>query len=316
VSRSWIERLRPPAFAVREAAGIAIGRGRVACAWLVVGDRGWTARALREAALERRLFAGRPDDETRQALVEALKTVTEGLARRYVAVNLSLPDAAATSASYELEALPKSAREQQALARFRLGRDAFGEIDIACGVQDLGADADKRLLFAVGIEQAWLTVIVAAVREAGLTPWAASTDATWRFNSHHRELVANGSGALVGLSPEAWSLLIWDAGGRPRLLRGKWRADPGAGDYTDLAAEIERVSVAYVHGGPGRTLGRVYVSGVGADADGLIRALDARLHEPCTALLPGTGLELPAEAAGVSLLAPALAAATAVGGEA
>jgi hypothetical protein len=51
-----------------------------------------------------------------------------------------------------------------------------------------------------------------------------------------------------------------------------------------MAAEAERIILSYVHGGSGRAVKRIYISGVEPDASELSAALDRRVREKCRPL--------------------------------
>jgi len=52
----------------------------------------------------------------------------------------------------------------------------------------------------------------------------------------------------VSVTEDCWALLLWDAAGRVRYARARWRA--AGDDHADLAAEIERSIVAYATAPP------------------------------------------------------------------
>ena len=111
-------------------------------------------------------------------------------------------------------------------------------------------------------------------------PWSVSANACRQFNRFHDRLT-QASGALVVLAPDAWSLWLWDARGRPRYARSRWRAANES--HAEIALEIERLIVAYVQADPARSIARVHVL-AGGEAGAMSAALDARLREPCVPL--------------------------------
>jgi len=282
VSRSWIDRarglVRPSA-----RAGLAIGRDYVGFAELARAPGGWRITALDQAPLDTPLFAGAPGPDAHQGLARALARVAGALRRRYVPVHVSVPDAVMRWATFELDELPKNAAARVDLVRFRFGRQGTnGAHAYAC--QPLGSDGGKHLLFGMALDDAWRAVVGEALAAAGIVPWSVSGNACRQFNRFHDRITAAG-GALVALAPDAWSLWLWDARGRPRYGRGRWRDAAGPGD---IAVEAERAILAYVHGGRERSVERVYVAG-GAETEAVVVALDARLREPCVRLAADQG---------------------------
>src|SRR5262249_46019959 len=88
------------------------------------------------------------------------------------------------------------------------------------------------------------------------------------------------------LAADAWSLWLWDARGRPRFARSRWRSPRES--HADIALEIERLIVAYVHGDASRGVERVHVL-AGEEAVAMAAALDARLRDPCIPLAAESG---------------------------
>lgn len=290
MSPSWIERLRAR-FEPAASAGLVIGRRRIGLARLRRGARGVEVEALAEAELASPLFAGKPTPEAIAALAEALAAIAGGLARQYLPVHVSLPDAAVRLAVFELEALPRTRAEQQELARWRLQQEA-GAGTVACASQALGADGERQLLLGLAVDDAWQNAITAALAQAGITAWSLSADVCRQFNRFHDRLAAD-SGALVSVGEDSWALLLWDTAGRARYARARWRS--AGDDHAELAAEIERSIVAYAHGAADRSVAHVYVIADAADA-ALPAALDARLRAPCVRLAVQGDLAVPEDA--------------------
>ncbi|MCK7479006.1 MAG: hypothetical protein M0C28_17795 [Candidatus Moduliflexus flocculans] len=278
MSPSWIERLRAR-FEPAASVGLVIGRRRVGLVRVRRSARGVEIETLAEAELAVPLFTGKPAPEAIAALTDTLAALAGSLAREYLPVHVSLPDAAVRVAVFELEALPRTRAEQQELARWRLQQEA-GAGTVACASQALGADGERQLLLGLAVDDAWRSAITAALAHAGITAWSLSADCCRQFNRFHDRLAAD-SGALVSVSEDCWALLLWDSAGRVRYARACWRA--AGDDHADLAAEIERSIAAYAHGAAGRSVAHVYVIADAADA-ALPAALDARLRIPCVQL--------------------------------
>ncbi len=280
MSRSWIERARR-SFAPDSSAGIVIGRDYVGFAYLVAADGGWRAQALAEAKLDAPLFSGEPSAPAAASLIAALQTLAGGLKRRYLPVHVSLPDAVVRIATFELDQMPKTRAAQLDLVRLRFGRLGMNGAHVyAC--QQLEREGGKYLLFGMAGERAWQRFVSEALARADVVAWSLSANACRQFNCFHDRLT-HASGALVALAPDAWSLWVWDPQGRPRYARSRWRSGPD--DHADIALDVERSILAYVHGDAKHTVTRVFVV-AGEEADVMAGALDARLREPCARLSP------------------------------
>lgn len=274
MSRSWTERLRRDSPA---AAGLALGRHYVALAEMVPGAGAARVKSVEEIALEAPLFSGAPSAAAAAALERALSRFAGKLAKRYLPLHVSLPDPLVHWSLFELDALPAGRAAREELVAFRFSRQGLdGGHLYAC--QPLGEEAGKQLALGMAIDRPWHALLTTALAKAGMVAWTIQANTCRQFNAFHDQL-AGRSGALVTLAPDAWSLALWDASGRLRHARGRWRA--GGEDHGEIAAEVERAILAYVNRHPGRDVSRVFVAG---DGGAFADALDARLREPCTRL--------------------------------
>ena len=285
MSRSWIERAQGR-FAPAASVGLAIGRDYVGFAHLTAAGGGWRIQTLTEVKFELPLFHGAPSPQAAAALSQALQSFAGSLRRRYLPVHVSLPDALARWATFELDQMPGTRGAQLDLVRFRFGRQGInGTHDYTC--QPLPRDGDKYLLFGMAVDEAWRRFVKDVLAGAGIVAWSLSANACRQFNCFHDRLT-QASGALVALTPDAWSLWLWDSQGRPRYARACWRTAPE--DHAEIALEVERSILAYVHGHAERSVARVFAV-AGDETNAMAGALDARLREPCA--------RLPAEDAGL-----------------
>lgn len=290
MSPSWTRAWRP---AVACRAGIAIGRQQLTAVLLDDSQQPPRLRALHTQALAAPLFDGPPSAAAEDALVQALQAVSSDLAGRYAAVHVALPDFALRSAVFELEQLPRPARLQQALLRWRFAQAwQRSEDSLECRGQDLGRDGARHLLFAQAGDRAWLDCVRRALARVDIGPWSLNAAAVYRFNAFHDTLSAT-PGALLALDADGWSLLIWDEQGRLRqsLIRLRANAsEPLAVTLAAIADEAERAILAYVQAEAGRRVERLYLTGEREDGAALCQTLNSRLREPARLL--------PADAAG------------------
>lgn len=302
MSRSSIERLRRR-IVPAAAAGIAIGRDYVGVAQLAAADGGWRVQALTEERLEVPLFAGVPGPQAGAALARALAGQGAGLKDRYVPLHVSIPDAAVHYGTFELDQLPGNRAAQLDLVQLRFARlGVNGNRVYAC--QPLARAAGSHLLFGMALDGAWQRVVSEALAQSGLVPWSMNANICRQFNRFHDRCTQT-SGALLALSPDSWSLWLWDAEGRPRHARARWRT--GSSDHAEIALEVERTMLAYVHSHPQQSVARVFVVAGGEGAP-MGDALDARLREACTRLPGEEGAAgMPAKPAGSAALSIAAA---------
>ena len=291
---SWISQLPLPKidFAPRSSIGIAIGTREVCAVRLSSRRDEWHLEWSRQADLDAPMFQGAPSTEAVSALEKAVAAVCEGAAREFIPVHVSLPDPAGVIAVFELDDLPKTRAAQLNLVSWRLTREHYGDDrPLRCACQTLGQQDGKQLLLGMALEASWQGAVREGLRRAGVVPWTMNVATGYRFNRFYPLLTSErNSGAIVALDPDAWTLALWDADGRLRWLRGRWREHlPADGAvYDAIAVETERAILAYVHGGGDRRVERVYVAG-GDEAAALAAALDRRLRERCVPLTADMG---------------------------
>lgn len=291
--------IKPP---MRPRLGIALGATSLAAARLLPADGGWTVEWARHASLPAALFSGEPQAHHESALAEALNNVVGEAARGYQPVYVALPDAAASFAVFALDALPAGDAARLDLVRWSFENDRHLRADdLACAYQTLGVDDGKHLLYACAHDKRWLAAVIRAFEQAGVVPWAINSAAGYYFNLLQSRIGEEpGSGAVVIVGLQAWTLIVWDGGQRPRLIRSRWLEDvrAGAADGIEaLAREIERTLQAYVRGDERRAVSRLYLSGKGLLAEELGQMLDARAQAPITRIDLHAGLaweEIPA----------------------
>jgi hypothetical protein len=236
-------------------------------------------------ALDAGLFSGQPTDATVAALTAALQDLLPEAGRAYLPLHVSVPGAAVQIAVFPLDALPKKRVQQLELVRWHFTQDGNAAQGLVCDCEPLGVDNGKHLLLGFAMDQAWHACVVEALSRAGVTAWSLNADVCRQFNRFHDLLCkAESGGALLAVSSDAWSLLLWDAQGRVRHCSSRWRSRD-AGEAVRVAVEVERRIVASVQSFPGLQIEHLYLLADQDDA-AIADAIDARLREPCVRLDP------------------------------
>lgn len=272
---------------LRTRLGIALGATEVAAARLTPADGGWTVDWARHQSLPAALFQGEPQAHHQAMLAETLSHIVDEGVRDYQPVFVALPDAAASFAVFAFDALPASDSARLALVHWSFENDRHLRADdLVCAYQVLGMDEGKHLVYACAHDKRWLATVQSAFEHARIVPWTIDCGARFQFNQLQDHLGAElQSGAVVIVGLQTWTLVAWDSGRRPRLIRSRWLAAPIAGSTDEAvthAREIERTLQAYVHNDPRYAISRLYLSGSGPFADDLSQALNARAHTPVT----------------------------------
>ena len=286
-------------------AGLVFGRERIGFVLLRREGDTLSVMQARETLLDRPLDP--TDRGSVQPVAQVVKTLTAEIAGRYLPLHVSLADSLCRMTVLELESAPADRTGQRSLAAFRLEREV-GRPPAGIDCQLLGQDDGKSLLLAASLDEDWAGYLGDILTHAGLVPWSLGANLLCQFNRFHERLTTNASGgALLALSPDAWSVLIWDAQGRPRVIRSRVR-QPGADDFESVAGELERLILAYVHGASGREIAAIHVL---AGDPAMALMLDRRLKTPSLRIDPleGCRWENGAEPPSDTIASMALAAA-------
>ncbi len=253
----------------------------------------WNVTQAAEEHLPFVPFRGVPRAEEMSALAQALQRLAGSQHQTQLPIQLALPDPAAMFQVLELDALPGTMHERNALARFRLEKEWLAAANMECVTQPIGEDQGRALLLVIAADRAWLDCLRTACRVAGLVPSVMDMSLCHIFNRLHERLGEEASGgALLVIEPHAWTLMLWDNATRPRFVRTRWRevATGQAPDHEAIAIEVERLVRAYVLAAPDRNVNGLYVCALGTDLALLSACLDKRVHTPCVRLSLGQGL--------------------------
>ncbi len=293
--------------------GLVFGVQEIVACRIVRADGSWQVVEMATEASPVSLYKGMPAPDLAGQLAPLIAKVAAGAAGRYTPVCVAIPDPAAGLNVLELESMPPSAAEREALARWHLEKLWPSGTALTCRIQELGMADGKPLLLVSATPSAWLEGLNTACRQANVVPTLWQPAMAHRFNRYHDQLLrAERDGALLAIDARSWTLMLWDAHGKARHVRSRWLEASDTRSAETIAVETERAVRAYVHGGRGRRLDAVHLLGDGAVAQRAKALLEARMQNACVQLSSLTGIDI---AAGVSVSHPeaALAVTAAMG---
>lgn len=267
--------------------GVAIGRRGIACARATSEGEARRVQWAKHRDFVIPFFKGVPTQEHIAVLAGAVAELCTPVARSFIPIYIVLPDPAAHFNVFELEQLPASARAQSELVRWRYGKEVFNNgREFDCTSQYLGESHGKFLLLGLAIDREWLDCVRRSLQQAGVIAWGVSTTACYQFNRFHPILTkAKRGAALISLDGDAWTLSIWDAAGRLRYVHSRWRGQStDASFYADIAAESERIILAYVRGDAQRAVACLYVHADAHDREALMGTLNQRVKDGAISL--------------------------------
>jgi hypothetical protein len=272
VSRSWSSFFPRLTSGNVTTTGLALARESASLAMSQEVNGVRALQAVCSTVLGVRLFDGPPPPNARAALVSALTELRAELPPEPLSLQISLADPAVNLHLLEFEEFPARRSERDALVRWRFSKMLDTEPErLVCAWQLVGRSAKHQLVLATATDRRWLHVILAACRDSKFLPTIADSNINYYFNGFHDRWPRGQHGALLVIEPANWALMLWDEEGRPRFVRSRWRDTKD--DYEVILSESERQVRAYVHGEPGRDIGRVMIGGGESDA------LLAHLHD-------------------------------------
>jgi hypothetical protein len=212
-------------------------------------------------------------------LAQTIAAITGDLRKRYVPFHVSLADPLVRTSIFELDELPAGDAAQLALVQFRMTRESA--LDDSCfAMQALGPSGlGKHLLLGMATSRAIYDKVVVALRSANVTAWSMAGNSVRLLNVYATE-IAGSSGALVAVESDSWSVSIFDDRGRIRYVRSQWRLDLTP---AEIATEVQRAILAYVHSGGDRSVAAISVT-ENAATEHIAAELEARMDRPCRRL--------------------------------
>lgn len=289
--------------------GLAIGAQEVVACQVLREAGVWRVTTLNTEVTPLSLYKDSPAADIAQRLTPVLARVTAAAAGRCVPLNVVIPDPAISMAMLELETLPKTGADQKALSDWHFRKMWPPGTDLACIVKEMGKSDTKHYLLAASMARAWLDGLVCACHAAQVVPTRWQSAVVYRFGRFEAQLRREGrDGVLLSVDTSFWSLLIWDAQGRTRHLRSRWRDPLVANEAETIAVETERAIRAYVHGEHGRRIDALHLLGESEVANRVAALLETRMQNACVRLSPLAGVDI---APGISLTPDAAMAITA-----
>lgn len=302
MSRSWIDPFlsRPED---RPRLGAAFGRRSLELVQSRWARGHWETEWAEALPLGLELFSGAPPEDVVEALATRLRPYLEK-DRRYRALRVALPGPAVRVEVFELDRVPRGEGVTREFLRRRFGaKDADGAGGTDVVGRKMGEDTGKELLLGLAVDRTWIRTLEGVFRSLGVAASGVEAAVCRLFDFHHDAFPRTG-GALAVFERDYWSLAFWDGEVRLRRCRSKWWSHPPeeavGPDPEASAQEVERTVRAYVHSGPDRSVGRIYLSAPEGWMPGLEEAFRRRTEGECAALpcaVEGAGARYPAAAA-------------------
>ena len=285
-STSWLETLLPQS-------------GETPCLGLQVGrENFWVSRTdsqkvewCEKHPLPQAAFSGSPSSNFSADFAQALAPFFGK--KEYETFQVALSDPAVRLEVFEVEKVPASQKDLDEFLNWRFNQGKEGEKQpLAFTTQVLGQEGGKTLLLAMALDARWKDCLNQAFRLAGARPSVVDMAFSHRFNFFHDRLKAKGgSGALLTLEPEFWSLAVWDKELRPRFVRSKWWDKEGKSlkdiPLSETVLEVERNIRSYVHSGKDRSVESLAVCAPEDWLAGALKAVESRTGGDCEALSLG-----------------------------
>ena len=281
--------------------GISIGKYKICDAHILRGNRLPQLLNTIEKCSATSFFNGNSYTELQDILNETLAELDGVVKRKFIPIQIALPDPLISMFVFELDEIPNSKKAQQELISWRMAKSYYRDRDSThCVSQYLGKQEDHHLMLGLAVDKDILECIRTVFKENKMYITIIDMAACHRFN-YLRHSVALDSGVLISLDDDYWTLMIWDAQGRLRHVRSRWVEQPKywcqEKAQINIMTEVKRAVRAYINEGIGSTIGGLYVSCNG-EISGLCTLLEQDMHDTCRVLstdvdLSSTGAHTP-----------------------
>lgn len=267
--------------------GISIGNSKICAAHILRSNGLPQLLHTIEKRSDTSFFNGNSYTELQDILNETLTELGGIVKRKFIPIQIALPDPLISMFVFELDEIPNSKKAQQELISWRMAKSYYRDRDSThCVSQYLGKQEDHHLMLGLGVDKGILECIRTVFKENKMYITIIDMAACHRFN-YLRHSVASDSGALISLDDDYWTLMIWDALGRLRHIRSRWVEQQKYWCHKEaqinIITEVKRAVRAYINEGVGRTIGGLYVSCNG-EISGLCTLLERDMHDTCTVL--------------------------------
>jgi hypothetical protein len=252
--------------------GVSVGRAGLWMAKTARRDRRLTLLEARHQPLEG--VGAAPSAEQLHAGIQALALAPSPR----LCLQVALPDPATTVAIFDFKRLPSGRSARANLLRLRF-EDEYGmsAADISVAYQPLKGATEGTRLLAVAAERVWLEPLQQGLREAGHVASVIDAASCFRFNLLRSAVDPSGSGALLALEEDHWSLMVWRRGPSLCAVHGGWRAGSAGGELDGIVAEAMRWLRSVLSGGEQESFGCLYLTAADEELGSLQAACEARL---------------------------------------
>jgi len=249
----------------------------------------------RQEKLPARLFDGAPARDIEDALSNALgRLCAEGISWKDE-IHVTLSDPAVHLSVFMLDSLPGSQSVRLDICRLRFGKElGINPDSLSCTIQDYGEADGQHLLLAMAANKDWLTCLRNACLKNGLAVSGIGMSACQNFNRFYPWLTKKGgSGALLTIGIDFWSVAIWDGETRLRFVRSRWCGTDLQTEkrYEVIAESAEHTVRAYLRSSEQSIL-RVFVTGSVMDMQAVSDILGRRTTKECIRLPADEGIVL------------------------
>lgn len=234
------------------------------------------------------LFQQNNHERLHNLLVEMLKIIASHISKKYVPIQLALPDPVVCYQVLKLEEMPKGKDAIKSLVQWKLAKFLNqDQTAIACDYQYIGANNGEHLVLAIGVDKKIQELVENAANVSGVQITVADMAACYRNNFWDNYINTDGI-ACISLDKDYWTLQLYDEQGRMRHAKSKWRHDDG--DYQvpemeNIVNDAERSMRTYILSNVGQDITHVYINGADRDLQDFSPLLNKRMQVECK-LLP------------------------------
>lgn len=217
--------------------------------------------------------------ELKSYLENINSAIPEEFKKRYLPVQIALPDSLFKTQKLQFSNFPRSYKEQSTLVNWQLAKASHCDVaKIYTTWQMLRQENAEQTVFAYGLDKNIIDTVKAEFNKTGLHVSSINAASYYRYNILGAEALRK-SGVLIALENDYWSLMFWDDAGYINHIHTALRDHKTHDDIPNIVADTERLVMSYVL--KENSVENIYITAVGEEKDLLQTEINQHLEHGC-----------------------------------
>lgn len=226
------------------------------------------------------------NNELNRYLENIIATLPKKFKKRYLPVQIALPDPLFKTQNLQFSNFPRNYKEQSTLINWQLAKVSHcASKEIYTTWQPQEQIRGEQNVFAYGLDKNIMDTLKAVLHKSDLHISSINAASYYRYNVLDAAALCK-SGTLLTLEKDYWSLMFWDEAGNLNHIHTALRESNTHDDIANIVADTERLVLSYVQNE--KSVEDVYITAIGEETQHLENKMNQRLEYKCKRLsIPG-----------------------------